>query len=280
MSTNTHGNASHTSPQIDSLSSLERNTLLAVMESKDQLEPAIQEPIMGNLLKWTNVVKGWQLRYFLLSPETGMLHYYLSEDRVTEGVPRGTLQLHSAIVQPSEGDQCMFAIFPNTGDPYRLRAANVKERHLWMERIRQVVYKHTSDFKNMVKAVKTMQTSTSSAAKTTTESPPDLTKHTSEPADTKTVESPDDNTNSSEDSIESDSGVGTSTRRELLDMHVLLHSLNTSHTYHNEILHYCNSSPHFAHPSVLNYKCISASLFKLLDETYVILNKLKIEDAS
>lgn len=31
----------------------------------------------GQLSKYTNVVKGWQYRWFLLDPHTGMLHYYL-----------------------------------------------------------------------------------------------------------------------------------------------------------------------------------------------------------
>ena len=31
----------------------------------------------GQLSKYTNVVKGWQYRWFLLDPSTGMLHYYL-----------------------------------------------------------------------------------------------------------------------------------------------------------------------------------------------------------
>lgn len=31
----------------------------------------------GQLSKYTNVVKGWQYRWFQLDPATGMLHYYL-----------------------------------------------------------------------------------------------------------------------------------------------------------------------------------------------------------
>lgn len=31
----------------------------------------------GQLLKYTNVVKGWQYRWFLLDANTGMLHYYM-----------------------------------------------------------------------------------------------------------------------------------------------------------------------------------------------------------
>jgi hypothetical protein len=31
----------------------------------------------GLLCKYTNVMKGWQFRYFVLDPETGVLEYFL-----------------------------------------------------------------------------------------------------------------------------------------------------------------------------------------------------------
>lgn len=30
----------------------------------------------GHLLKYTNVMKGWQTRWFLMDPESGMLEYF------------------------------------------------------------------------------------------------------------------------------------------------------------------------------------------------------------
>ena len=41
----------------------------------------------GSLKKWTNVLKGWQVRYFVLY--TDRLCYYLSQDHLTQR--RGTL---------------------------------------------------------------------------------------------------------------------------------------------------------------------------------------------
>ena len=35
----------------------------------------------GQLYKFTNVVKGWQFRWFVLRPEFGRLDYYLVEER-------------------------------------------------------------------------------------------------------------------------------------------------------------------------------------------------------
>jgi hypothetical protein len=31
----------------------------------------------GQLYKYTNVMKGWQFRWFVLDPETGVLEYFL-----------------------------------------------------------------------------------------------------------------------------------------------------------------------------------------------------------
>ena len=41
----------------------------------------VQSRQEGQLSKFTNVVKGWQYRWFVLEPETGQLDYYLPEDR-------------------------------------------------------------------------------------------------------------------------------------------------------------------------------------------------------
>ena len=45
----------------------------------------------GQLNKFTNVVKGWQYRWFVLDPSVGVLEYYLLEDR--SGKCRGSQQM-------------------------------------------------------------------------------------------------------------------------------------------------------------------------------------------
>lgn len=37
----------------------------------------LRQQFEGQLCKYTNVVKGWQFRWFVLDPETGVLDYYL-----------------------------------------------------------------------------------------------------------------------------------------------------------------------------------------------------------
>ena len=34
------------------------------------------KPLEGQLTKFTNVMKGWQHRWFILDPESGMLEYF------------------------------------------------------------------------------------------------------------------------------------------------------------------------------------------------------------
>ncbi|CAF1325049.1 unnamed protein product [Rotaria sordida] len=47
----------------------------------------------GPLSKWTNVIHGWQYRYFVLDPTQGMLIYYTSKDNMVKGERRGVVLL-------------------------------------------------------------------------------------------------------------------------------------------------------------------------------------------
>lgn len=55
-------------------------------------------PLSGQLYKYTNVVKGWQQRWFAVDPETGVLSYYLFDgpgDTVQPGQPaRGEVRYY------------------------------------------------------------------------------------------------------------------------------------------------------------------------------------------
>ena len=43
----------------------------------ETMDEQLRQPYQGQLIKFTNVVKGWQSRWFVLNPELGSLHYYL-----------------------------------------------------------------------------------------------------------------------------------------------------------------------------------------------------------
>jgi hypothetical protein len=97
----------------------------------------------GQLNKFTNVVKGWQYRWFVLTPETGQLDYYLMDEGVI-GKRRGRQHVAGTLVIPSEEDSQTFHVNFASGESYKLRAANVRERQVWVDRIRAVAQRHDS----------------------------------------------------------------------------------------------------------------------------------------
>ena len=52
----------------------------------------------GALSKWTNVMKGWQYRWFVLDDSAGIFSYYTSKDKMTRGVRRGCVRLRGALI--------------------------------------------------------------------------------------------------------------------------------------------------------------------------------------
>uniref|UniRef100_A0A3Q2NWV5 Oxysterol-binding protein n=1 Tax=Fundulus heteroclitus TaxID=8078 RepID=A0A3Q2NWV5_FUNHE len=50
----------------------------------------------GPLSKWTNVMKGWQYRWFVLDYNAGLLSYYTSKDKMMRGSRRGCVRLREA----------------------------------------------------------------------------------------------------------------------------------------------------------------------------------------
>ena len=77
----------------------------------------------GQMFKFTNVVKGWQYRWFVLTAETGQLEYRLmDEDGI--GKSRGVQHLAGTVVVPSEEDGQTFNVNFASGEAYKLRASN------------------------------------------------------------------------------------------------------------------------------------------------------------
>lgn len=67
-------------------------------------EPRYNLPVTtGNLNKWTNMLHGWQERYFVL--KDGVLSYFRNVDAVAEGC-RGAIRLKNAQIQPHPYDDC------------------------------------------------------------------------------------------------------------------------------------------------------------------------------
>lgn len=97
---------------------------------------AKEAKICGQLSKFTNALRGYQHRFFLLNQATGTLEYYLPDDHKRHH-PRGFIILAGSIVTPSEDDSKTFTLISSTGEIYKLRATDSRQRQFWVDKIRQ-----------------------------------------------------------------------------------------------------------------------------------------------
>ena len=94
----------------------------------------------GQLSKFTNVMKGWQFRWFVLDPENGTLQYFLLDEK--SGKSRASQHLAGGVVLPSEEDSQTFTINFASGEMWKVRASHAKERQMWVDRLRACAYLH------------------------------------------------------------------------------------------------------------------------------------------
>ncbi|CAL8288565.1 unnamed protein product [Lota lota] len=100
------------------------------------------ENIHGYLMKYTNLVTGWQYRFFVLNNEAGMLEYFVNEQSRPQKA-RGTLALAGAVISPSDEDSHTFTVNAISGEQYKLRATDAKERQHWVSRLQICTQHHT-----------------------------------------------------------------------------------------------------------------------------------------
>ncbi|XP_062266117.1 oxysterol-binding protein-related protein 10 isoform X2 [Platichthys flesus] len=106
----------------------------------------------GVLSKYTNLIQGWQNRYFVLDPESGQLQYFVSEQGKSQK-PRGSLPLIGASVCTSDEAPHMFVVNSVNGELYKLRASDAKEQQLWITQLQTCARRH-SDSSAKVKKLK------------------------------------------------------------------------------------------------------------------------------
>ncbi|XP_075905531.1 oxysterol-binding protein-related protein 11 [Nelusetta ayraudi] len=100
------------------------------------------ENIDGYLMKYTNLVTGWQYRFFVLNNEQGLLEYFVNEQSRPQK-PRGMLPLAGAVISPSDEDSHTFTVNAISGEQYKLRATDAKERQHWVSRLQICTQHHT-----------------------------------------------------------------------------------------------------------------------------------------
>jgi len=98
-------------------------------------EPAEKKPekespeTKGWLYKWTNYIKGYQKRWFVL--QNGLLSYYRNQAEMAHTC-RGTISLHGAIIH-TENYSCNFVVSNGGGtQTFHLRASSEVERQKWV----------------------------------------------------------------------------------------------------------------------------------------------------
>uniref|UniRef100_A0A6M2DH44 Putative oxysterol-binding protein-related protein 11 n=1 Tax=Xenopsylla cheopis TaxID=163159 RepID=A0A6M2DH44_XENCH len=105
--------------------------------------------LTGVLYKYTNVMKGWQHRWFTVDPQTGIFSYYLCEgghgDMMSPlgSVPRAEVHLAAAVICPSDEDSKSFTINCASGDILKLRAEDARSRQEWVDGLRAIAESHT-----------------------------------------------------------------------------------------------------------------------------------------
>lgn len=88
--------------------------------------------IKGWLYKWTNYIKGYQKRWFVL--QNGLLSYYRNQAEMAHTC-RGTISLHGAIIHTEHGSSSSNCFIVSNGggtQTFHLRANNEVERQKWV----------------------------------------------------------------------------------------------------------------------------------------------------
>ncbi|XP_058833332.1 oxysterol-binding protein-related protein 11 [Topomyia yanbarensis] len=110
-----------------------------------------RQQLSGQLYKYTNVVKGWQYRWFTVDAQAGLLSYYLCEPsnddsnpHIIGNSPRGQVHLAGAVICPSDEDSKTFTVNCVSGDMLKLRAGDARARQEWVDGLRAIVESHSN----------------------------------------------------------------------------------------------------------------------------------------
>ncbi|XP_026088371.1 oxysterol-binding protein-related protein 10-like isoform X1 [Carassius auratus] len=114
------------------------------------LQPGRARRIEGVLSKYTNLIQGWQNRYFVLDPNVGQLQYFVSEHGRSQK-PRGSLPLIGASVMSSDEAPHMFIVSSANGELFKLRAVDATEQQLWMTQLQACTRRHSDSSAKMRK---------------------------------------------------------------------------------------------------------------------------------
>ncbi|CAH1398097.1 unnamed protein product [Nezara viridula] len=101
----------------------------------------------GSLSKWTNLMKGWQYRWFVLDDNAGLLSYYTSREKMMRGVRRGCVRLKGAVIGIDDGDDSTFTITVDS-KTFHFQARDGDEREKWIRCLEDTIMRHAYGYKN------------------------------------------------------------------------------------------------------------------------------------
>ncbi|XP_018419259.1 PREDICTED: oxysterol-binding protein-related protein 10 isoform X2 [Nanorana parkeri] len=125
---------------------------------------AQKQVIEGSLSKYTNLIQGWQSRYFILDFESGILQYFVTEASKNQK-PRGFLSLAGSLISLSDEAPYMIVVYSANGEVYKLKAADSKELQFWLTQLQACAKYHTEtkvmaevegQQKNLVNAIESL----------------------------------------------------------------------------------------------------------------------------
>ncbi|XP_063778356.1 oxysterol-binding protein-related protein 10 isoform X3 [Pseudophryne corroboree] len=111
----------------------------ASMGGRDQQQKQV---IKGVLSKYTNLLQGWQNRYFILDFDSGILQYFVTEASKNQK-PRGFLSLAGSVISLSDEAPNMIVVYSANGEVYKLRAGDSKELQFWLSQLQACAKYHT-----------------------------------------------------------------------------------------------------------------------------------------
>jgi len=95
------------------------------------------------LSKWTNVMKGWQYRWFVLDDTAGLFSYYTSREKMRKGVRRGCVRLRGALVGIDDEDDSTFTITVDN-KTFHFQAKDSEEREKWIRALEDTIVRHNT----------------------------------------------------------------------------------------------------------------------------------------
>ncbi|XP_075920035.1 oxysterol-binding protein-related protein 9 isoform X1 [Petromyzon marinus] len=96
----------------------------------------------GPLSKWTNVMQGWQYRWFVLDYSAGLLSYYTSKDKMMRGSRRGCVRLRGAVIGIDDEDDSTFTITVDQ-KTFHFQARDADEREKWIGALEDTIQRHS-----------------------------------------------------------------------------------------------------------------------------------------